>query len=197
MVIYSKSSAHSAGPLRPCGLLSLARGPALARALPLALPLRLLWLLRLLYVLLYLLFLLLRLPLFLLAGSANMDPRRSQNRPPGGAQMASWRPLGPRPAPSGRQASPEPPLDGSWSALGGSWSRLGALLAPLGAVWGSPGDPRRLHGRPFWEVFLEVCPGRLKNQRCLMSFTFFEPLFNAFLGRLLSSLGLRRRGRAP
>ena len=47
----------------------------------------------LLYVLLYFLFLLLRLPLFLLAGSANMDPRRSQNRPPGGAQMASWRPL--------------------------------------------------------------------------------------------------------
>ena len=155
----------------------------------------------LLYVLLYLLFLLLRLPFFLLAGSANMDPRRSQNRPPGGAQMASWRPLGPPGPeacpkwPQGRSgAAPGRLLERSWRLLEPSWGALGASWGRLGV----PGRPRWIDGRPFWVVFLEVCPGRLKNQRWMIVFShFFEPLFNAFLGRLLSSLGLRRRGRAP
>ena len=40
-MLSSKSAAHSAGPLRPCGLLTWARGPALARAFPLALGLAL------------------------------------------------------------------------------------------------------------------------------------------------------------
>ena len=40
-MLYFKSSAYFAGPLRPGGLLSTARGPALARALPLALGLAL------------------------------------------------------------------------------------------------------------------------------------------------------------
>ena len=126
---------------------------------------------------------------FLLASASSFARRKRQNGPPEepkstpeGGQMASWRPLGASWAPGRPQvaakAAPEPPLDGSWSALGGSWSRLGALLAPLGAVWGSPGDPRRVHGRSFWEVFLEICPGRLKNQRCLM---FFFALFGAFV----------------
>ena len=125
----------------------------------------------------------LALPLvFALASASFFARRKRQHGPPeepkstpGGGKMASWRPLGASWAPGRPQvaakAAPEPPLDGSWSALGGSWSRLGALLAPLGAVWGSPGDPRRVHGRSFWEVFLEICPGRLKNQSCLMLFT--------------------------
>ena len=112
MVLYFKSSAHSAGPLRPCGLLSLARGPALARALPLALGLALalavalaltvaLALLRALALALSLA-LRLALPLvFALASASFFARRKRQHGPPeepksspGGAKMASWRPLG-------------------------------------------------------------------------------------------------------
>ena len=178
MVLYSKSSAHSAGPLRPCGLLSLARGPALARALPLPLGLALalalaltvaLALLRalalplplplaLLYVLLYLLFLLLRLPLFCspeaptwTPGGAKIDPREGQN----GVLEASGCLLAPRPAPSGHQgrsgAAPGRLLERSWS-------RLGASFAVLGRSWrllGPSGNPREIPGgsaggRYFW-----------------------------------------------
>ena len=139
-VLFSKSSAHSAGPLRPCGLAAFCPWLVALRLLVLfllllvlPLPLLLLWLLRLLNVLLYLLLLLLRLPLFWLAGSANMDPRRSQNRPPGNGLLEASGGLLPK-------AGPKWPPGGSWT--------------------------RGLHGRLFWEVFLEVCPGRLKNQRC-------------------------------
>ena len=68
-MLYSKSAAHSAGPLRPCGLLSTARVPALARALPLGLALAL------------------GLAIALAGstpGGAKIDPQR-------GAKMASWR----------------------------------------------------------------------------------------------------------
>ena len=206
-MLFSQSSAHSAGPLRPCGLLSLARGPALARALPLALSLAL----ALALALAVALALRLALPLvFALASASFFARRKRQHGPPeepkstpggspNGLLEASGPEAGPKWPPGLSGAAPGRLLERSWRLLEPSWGALGALLAPLGAVWGSPGDPRRVHGRPFWEVFLEVCPGRLKNQRCLMFFcyTLLSLLFNAFLGRLLSSLGLRRRGRAP
>ena len=74
-----------------------------------------------LYVLLYLLFLLLRLPFFCspeaptwTPGGAKIDPRGEPKWPPGGL-WARGRPQ------VAAKAAPEPPLDGSWSALGGSW----------------------------------------------------------------------------
>ena len=124
-VVLFKSSAHFAGPLRPCGLLSTARGPAPARALPLALGLSIALALAVALALLRALALVLPLALrlalplalalpsatFLLAGSGHMDPRRSQRR---GGKMASWR----RP-----------------------WTALGAFLA-LGALLASSGGPQ-------------------------------------------------------
>ena len=117
---------------------------------------------------------------------AKIDPRGEPKWPPGGL-WARGRP----------QVAARPLRSRPWTARG-SWSRLGALLGRSWGRLGVPGRPRWIDGRPFWVVFLEVCPGRLKNQRCLMFFLHFvEPLFDAFLDRLLSSLGLRRRGRAP
>ena len=109
------------------GVISLALALAVALALRLALPL----------------VFALASASFLLAGSANS-----------GAKIASWAQGRPQVA---AKAAPEPPLDGSWSALGGSWSRLGALLAPLGAVWGrSPEAPR--------EAVLEGVFGGLRRE---------------------------------
>ncbi len=152
--------------------------------LPLPLPLLLLWLLRLLYVLLYLLFLLLRLPLFLLAGSANMDPRRSQNRPRGGGKMAleaSGGLLGPRPAPSGRQgrsgAAPGRLLERSWRLLEPSWSALGASWSRLGVPGRSPEGAREaLLGGIFGGL-----PREAEKSTMLNVFShFLEPLLNDF-----------------
>ena len=161
-----QSSAYSAGPLRPCGLLSLARGPALARALPLLLVLPLLLLLLLLLRLLFCVLLLLLFLLLLLCstscfsscvcfffcspeapkwtpGGAKIDPRE-------GGKMASWRRLGacPRPAPSGRQgrsgAAPGRLLERSWRLLEPSWSALGASWSRLGVPGRSPEGAREV-----------------------------------------------------
>ena len=167
LAFFSKSSAHSAGPLRPCGLLSLARGPALARALPLLLVLPLLLLLLLLLRLLFCVLLLL-LFLFLLLcstscfsscvclffcspeapkwtpGGAKINPRGGENgllEAPGGL-------LGPRPAPSGRQgrsgATPGRLLERSWRLLEPSWSALGASWSRLGVPGRSPEGAREV-----------------------------------------------------
>ena len=201
MVLYFKSSAHSAGPLRPCGLLSLARGPALARALPLALGLALA------LALAVALALRLALPLVFALAPASFFARRKRQHgapeepkstpggrkwPPGGL----WGPPGPKAGQNGRQGRSGSPLDGSWSALGGSWSRLGALLAPLGAVWGSPTPLDRREA--LLDGIFGGLPREAEKSTMFDAFShLLEPLFKAFLGRLLWSLGLRRRGRAP
>ena len=84
----------------------------------------------------------LALPLvFALASASFFARRKRQHGPPeepkstpGGSPNGLLEASGPEAGPKWPGPAPEPPLDGSWSALGGSWSRLGALLAPLGAV---------------------------------------------------------------
>jgi len=128
----------------------------------------------------FLLVLLLLVPPFLLAGSANTDPRRSQNRLPGGGQNglleASGGLLGP--APSGRQgrsgAAPGRLLERSWRLSEPSWSALGASWSRLGVPGRSPEGAR--------EVLLGGIFGNLPREAEKSTmFNVFFTLFGAFV----------------
>ena len=143
MVLYLKSSAYFAGPLRPCGR------PALARALPLALGLALALALALAVALALLRALALPL-VFALASASFFAPPEEPKSTPGGGQNglleASGGLLGPRTAPSGRQgrsgAAPGRLLESSWRLLELSWSALGASWSRLGVPGRSPEGAR-------------------------------------------------------
>ena len=79
------------------------------------------------------------------------EPKSTPGGSPNGLLEASGPEAGPKWPPGLSGAAPGRLLERSWRLLEPSWGALGALLAPLGAVWGSPGDPRRLHGR--FDVF--------------------------------------------
>ena len=115
-------------------------------------------------------------------GATKIEPRRSQQSIPEGANIYSWRPpwgsLGPGRSQVPAKAALRPPLGGSWGALSSSWGRLGAPLAPLGTLVSLPegSSPEAPGGAPGGHFARYLSSGRREARK---------PCFSSPRGKVL------------